>query len=237
MSSHLSDISSSSYSNTSTEKSASDSSYLSSCVSTLNNPDSVMAVSALSRAGLRKQIRLARNSLSDTEQQQASLAALGHILSELKAIQAKRVALYLTHDGELATAPLIAALWREGVNTYLPRLHPFNAGQLLFLHYTKTSIIQPNQFGILEPKLDVRDVMPIDELDVVITPLVAFDAKGNRMGMGGGYYDRTLANWTTKGKPLPMGYAHDCQRVGQLPCEHWDVPLPIIVTPSGLLRF
>ncbi len=196
-----------------------------------------MPVDTLSRTELRKQIRLARNLLSDTEQQQASLSALEHILNELKARKAKRVALYLTHDGELATAPLIAALWLQGIHTYLPRLHPFNPGQLLFLHYTKTSIMQPNQFGILEPKLDVRAVMPIDELDVVIAPLVAFDGKGNRMGMGGGYYDRTLANWNIHGKPLPMGYAHDCQRVEQLPCEHWDVPLPIIVTPSGLLRF
>ncbi|QYJ80676.1 5-formyltetrahydrofolate cyclo-ligase [Shewanella acanthi] len=196
-----------------------------------------MALNGLNRAALRKQIRLERNSLTDTEQQQASIAALKHILSELMERQVKRVALYLTHDGELATAPLIAALWQLGIHTYLPRLHPFNPGQLLFLHYSESSIMLPNQFGILEPKLDVRDVMPIDALDVVITPLVAFDSKGNRMGMGGGYYDRTLANWSIHGKPLPMGYAHDCQKVELLPCEHWDVPLPIIVTPSGLLRF
>ncbi|MGL4515240.1 MAG: 5-formyltetrahydrofolate cyclo-ligase, partial [Shewanella sp.] len=64
-----------------------------------------------------------------------------------------------------------------------------------------------------------------------------FDIRGNRMGMGGGYYDRTLANGQDNGQPLPMGYAHDCQQVPNLPCEHWDVPLPVIITPSRVWTF
>lgn len=190
-----------------------------------------------SRNLLRKAIRTARKSLSEIEQTQASLNACQRMLDALQANKAQHVALYLTHDGELATPPLIAALWQMSINTYLPRLHPFNAGQLLFLHYTADTPMQPNQFGILEPKLDVRAIIPVTELDVVITPLVAFDLMGNRMGMGGGYYDRTLANWQLKGKPLPMGYAHDCQQVTSLPCEYWDVPLPFIITPSRVLTF
>ncbi|EGM71708.1 5-formyltetrahydrofolate cyclo-ligase [Shewanella sp. HN-41] len=191
----------------------------------------------MSRDQLRKMIRSTRKSLSTIEQSQASLNACQRMLDELKAKKVQHVALYLTHDGELATPPLIEALWQLGIQTYLPRLHPFNAGQLVFMHYTVDTPMQPNQFGILEPKLDVRAVMPIERLDVVITPLVAFDLMGNRMGMGGGYYDRTLANWQQKGKPLPMGYAHDCQQVASLPCEHWDVPLPFIITPSRVLTF
>lgn len=72
----------------------------------------------------------------------------------------------------------------------------------------------------------------IHQLDVVITPLVAFDITGNRMGMGGGYYDRTLANWRTDQRPLPIGYAHDCQQVDKLAKQHWDIPLPYIITPT-----
>ncbi|MCP3128506.1 5-formyltetrahydrofolate cyclo-ligase [Shewanella sp. KJ2020] len=205
------------------------------CPSTANT--SLPTVDKVSRDQLRKTIRSARKSLSVTEQSQASINACQRMLDALKAKKVKHVALYLTHDGELATPPLIEALWQLGIQTYLPRLHPFNAGQLVFLHYSANTPMQPNQFGILEPKLDVRAIMPIERLDVVITPLVAFDLKGNRMGMGGGYYDRTLANWQDKGKPLPMGYAHDCQQVPRLPCEHWDVPLPFIITPSRVLRF
>lgn len=204
-----------------------------SCPSTASLP----TVDKVSRDQLRKTIRAARKSLSVAEQSQASINACQRMLDALKMNQVQHVALYLTHDGELATPPLIEALWQLGIQTYLPRLHPFNAGQLVFLHYSANTPMQPNQFGILEPKLDVRAIMPIERLDVVITPLVAFDLKGNRMGMGGGYYDRTLANWQDKGKPLPMGYAHDCQQVTRLPCEHWDVPLPFIITPSRVLKF
>lgn len=82
-----------------------------------------------------------------------------------------------------------------------------------------------NRLKIHEPKLDVRDVLPLSRLDVLITPLVAFDEYGQRLGMGGGFYDRTLQNWQHY-KMQPVGYAHDCQLVEKLPVEEWDIPLP-----------
>ncbi|MGL4222202.1 MAG: 5-formyltetrahydrofolate cyclo-ligase, partial [Shewanella sp.] len=103
----------------------------------------------LSRTEVRKQIRMARRSLSTEVQAEASFAACRRMLEKLSALKAQHVALYLSHDGELATAPLIEALWQQGIQTYLPRLHPFNVGQLLFLHYHADSPMQPNQFGIL----------------------------------------------------------------------------------------
>ncbi len=66
---------------------------------------------------------------------------------------------------------------------------------------------------------------------MLITPLVAFDEYGQRLGMGGGFYDRTLQNWQHY-KMQPVGYAHDCQLVEKLPVEEWDIPLPAVVTPS-----
>ncbi len=80
-----------------------------------------------------------------------------------------------------------------------------------------------NRLKIREPKLDVRDVLPLAELDVLVTPLVAFDVSGQRLGMGGGFYDRTLQNWQQY-RLQPVGYAHDCQQVDSLPSEEWDIP-------------
>lgn len=92
-----------------------------------------------------------------------------------------------------------------------------------------------NRYQILEPTLDVRAVKPVNKLDIICTPLVAFDNSGQRLGMGGGYYDRTLSQWHQhKQGPYPLGLAHDCQHVEQLPSEQWDVPLPKIITPSKL---
>ncbi|CAM4242983.1 5-formyltetrahydrofolate cyclo-ligase [Lelliottia jeotgali] len=146
-------------------------------------------------------------------------------------VMARTVALFLSFDGELDTQPLIEQLWRAGKKVYLPVLHPFSPGNLLFLHYHPHSELVVNRLKITEPKLDVRDVLPLQDLDVLITPLVAFDESGQRLGMGGGFYDRTLQNWQQYGVQ-PVGYAHDCQGVKALPVEKWDIPLPAVVTPS-----
>ncbi|VEB95500.1 5-formyltetrahydrofolate cyclo-ligase family protein [Cedecea lapagei] len=151
-------------------------------------------------------------------------------------IHAQTVALFLSFDGELNTTPLIEGLWQAGKEVYLPVLHPFSPGNLLFLRYTPTSRLVTNRLKILEPELDVRDVLPLNKLDVLITPLVAFDAKGQRLGMGGGFYDRTLQHWQQHGL-YPVGLAHDCQQVDELPVEQWDIPLPAVVTPSRLWQW
>ncbi|MCL1142355.1 5-formyltetrahydrofolate cyclo-ligase [Shewanella gaetbuli] len=188
----------------------------------------------MNRDFIRRHIRQERKSYTAAEQHQLSLIASRHMLAEIQQKNAKNVALYISHDGELSTQKLIEALWHIGVNTYLPRLHPFCPGQLLFCHYHKDSEMTSNQFGILEPKLNVQEVIPVTQLDIIVTPLVAFDDRCNRLGMGGGYYDRTLSNCIDN-KPLAIGFAHDCQQVSHLPLERWDIPLPLIITPTRRL--
>ena len=195
-------------------------------------PTSRSSKSQDSRTLIRSTIRQARRAISVQQQAQYASAAAELAISALSKLNARRIALYLTNDGELDTKPLIEGLWQSGVEVYLPRLHPFSAGNLLFFRYRANDTLEKSALGIWEPKLDITQMILAHQLDIVITPLVAFDLQGNRMGMGGGYYDRTLANWQSKGKPLPIGYAHDCQQVDALPCEHWDVPLPFIFTPS-----
>ncbi|MGE0969128.1 5-formyltetrahydrofolate cyclo-ligase [Klebsiella sp. WOUb02] len=190
----------------------------------------------LTRPQIRQHIRQLRRAL--TPEQQARFAGLGanRMMAYPPVNLARTVALFLSFDGELDTQPLIEQLWRAGKRVYLPVLHPFSPGNLLFLHYHPQSELVINRLKIHEPKLDVRDVLPLSRLDVLITPLVAFDALGQRLGMGGGFYDRTLQNW--RQYPLqPVGYAHDCQQVDALPAEPWDIPLPAVVTPSKLWQW
>jgi 5-formyltetrahydrofolate cyclo-ligase len=188
----------------------------------------------MSRENIRRHVRQERNSLSTEEQSQLALIASRHMLAEIQAQSAKHVALYVTHDGELATQKLIEALWDVDINLYLPRIHPFSKGNLLFVRYDRDSVMVNNQYGISEPQLNVQHVITVDKLDMIITPLVAFDEHGNRMGMGGGYYDRTLAQ-VVDNKPLAVGFAHDCQQVSQVPTDFWDIPLPVIITPTRRL--
>ncbi|MBW8184001.1 5-formyltetrahydrofolate cyclo-ligase [Shewanella sp. NR704-98] len=191
----------------------------------------------IKRSEIRANIRAARRNISPEQQACFGQQACAHMLAQLEKLKVKRLALYLTNDGELDTQPLIEILWQNGIEVYLPRLHPFSRGNLLFLAYRPNTSLVQNSLKIWEPKLDITQMIQPHQLDVIITPLVAFDDVGNRMGMGGGFYDRTLVNWERMGSPLPIGYAHDCQQVDSLPCEYWDIPLPMIITPTKIWKF
>jgi len=190
------------------------------------------------RHSLRQLVRERRRRLSQADQQAAAQQLVSRFQEDPGILAARRIALYLANDGELDPLPAIHWLWAQQKEVYLPVLHPFTPGHLLFLRYTATSPMTRNRYGIEEPELDMQQVVPHSTLDLICTPLVAFDGDGNRLGMGGGYYDRTLAIWHEhRMGPKPMGIAHDCQQVDAVPQEVWDVPLPQIITPSRCWRF
>lgn len=176
------------------------------------------------RNQLRQQIRKTRANLTALQQQQAEDSITQQALAFIEERNAQHIALYVSFDGEISTEKLIKTLWAQDKHVYLPVLHPFNPNHLLFLRYLPDTPMLKNKFGIWEPKLNVQNVLPLDELDILFTPLVAFDKQGNRLGMGGGFYDRTLQHWQ-KSPFIPVGLAHQCQQVEQLPTEAWDVPL------------
>lgn len=197
--------------------------------------------SGQSRSDIRSSVRQLRKNLSADFQHHAAQNIATRVM-ELPCVQnAHTVSLFLSFDGELNTRPLIERLWLAGKSVYLPVLHPFSRGNLLFLRYSAESEMVLNHFGIEEPRLNVQQVLPASRLDIIFTPLVAFDATGQRLGMGGGFYDRTLQDWESaylqQCGPYPIGLAHDCQRVDALPVQEWDVPLPEIITPSTHYRW
>ena len=176
------------------------------------------------RNQLRQQIRKTRANLTALQQQQAEDSITQQALALIEERNAQHIALYVSFDGEISTEKLIKTLWAQDKYVFLPVLHPFNPNHLLFLRYLPDTPMLKNKFGIWKPKLNVQNVLPLDELDILFTPLVAFDKQGNRLGMGGGFYDRTLQHWQ-KSPFIPVGLAHQCQQVEQLPTEAWDVPL------------
>ena len=187
---------------------------------------------------LRQLVRSRRQELTAQQQSTAAIMLCQQLQSHAQLKSAKRIALYLANDAELDPTHFIEWCWHNNKEIYLPVLHPFAKGHLLFLRYTKNCKMVPNKYGINEPVLDVTTICPLNQLDVLCTPLVAFDHSGGRLGMGGGFYDRTLSQWhkrhalDSKAKPYPIGLAHDCQKVDEVPCEHWDIPIPEIVTPT-----
>lgn len=175
---------------------------------------------------LRQVMKAKRLALSDAQQQFAANAILPHILTLVEQYQAQHIAFYQAFQGEISPQPAIDRLLKQGKKIYLPVLHPFSAHQLLFIAYQSPQDLSPNRFGILEPRLDVRKVLPLEQLDMLFVPLVACDKQGNRLGMGGGFYDRTLAQIPDV---VSVGLAHRCQQVEQLPLESWDMPLQHLI--------
>jgi len=198
---------------------------------------SLLSSAMPSRQQLRTEIRRRRMALTVSDQLQAATALVQQVLQQPVLMAKQHFALYLSNDGEINTAPLIAALRAAGKTLYLPVLHPFAAGYLLFQQYQPATPLHANRFGIAEPELNCADIKPVAELDVIFTPLVAFDSRGQRLGMGGGFYDRTLAQLAANHNASIIGLAHSCQQVAQVPVEPWDQPLHAIITPAHYYRF
>jgi 5-formyltetrahydrofolate cyclo-ligase len=203
-------------------------------------PQTTISVLQQQRQSVRQHIRLLRQHIPVAMQTAASNQLVQQVLSQTELMRQQHFALYLANDAELPTAPLITALWQAGKQVYLPVLHPFCPGYLLFLHYEPSTTLSLNRFGIAEPQLNCASVQPVAKLDVIFTPLVAFDQTGNRLGMGGGFYDRTLSQLNplpARQQPQIVGLAYACQQVAQLPAAAWDQPLDSVITPQQYWQF
>ena len=189
-----------------------------------------------SALSLRRQLRAARNALDRDTRKQAGRNACRLALRLGLLLRARRIGFYLPHNAEFDVTPLLnQALWMKR-ECYLPVIPRRKAQAMRFALIHDRHVMQPNRYGIHEP-LDARPLRA-RQLDLLFVPLVGFDDEGYRLGMGGGYYDRTLAPWfKTQQGAMPIGLAHDCQQVEQLPTASWDIPLRKIVTPSKVWQW
>ncbi|OUS26506.1 5-formyltetrahydrofolate cyclo-ligase [Gammaproteobacteria bacterium 45_16_T64] len=184
---------------------------------------------------LRTSLRQARNTLSEQQQLAASVGLCRQLLLHPHFINSQRLAVYIANDGEINLQPLIHLAWSLNKGVYLPVLHPFRQGELVFMRYEKGQPLANNRFGIPEPVSAYDTRIPAWTLDLVLTPLVGFDASGNRIGMGGGFYDRTfefIQHNTRPRSPYMLGIAHECQKTEGLITESWDIPMNGIITDS-----
>jgi 5-formyltetrahydrofolate cyclo-ligase len=185
------------------------------------------------RSEIRKKNRAHRRNLSDKDR----LIAARHVCRRIHRLRvfrsSKKIALYLPNDGELDLTPLIQHTWMMKKICYLPVLNTHTTDKLRFAPYHHDTCLQVNCYGIPEPDVSKRDLVRAYSLDLVLVPLVAFDSNGNRLGMGGGFYDRTLSYLRNRRhwhKPHIYGIAYDFQKVDTLMRQPWDIPMNGIVT-------
>jgi 5-formyltetrahydrofolate cyclo-ligase len=188
---------------------------------------------------LRRELRAVRRRIGGSERRAAGLAIARRLLALPIYRRAQHIAAYWPADGEIDPLPALALAHAAGKCCYLPVLHPARAGHLGFAPWRPKARLLRNRFGIAEPVGPRQARIEPRALDLVLVPLVGFDMAGSRLGMGGGFYDRSFAfalRPATR-RPRLVGVAFDCQRVGSLPARPWDVPLDGVVTPRAYHRF
>jgi 5-formyltetrahydrofolate cyclo-ligase len=182
---------------------------------------------------IRQEICKKRRQLELNYQEKAANQVANHLKQNTRLQEAKKIGGYLAADGEVSLHRWFVHAWQQQQCCYLPVVI---GQQLLFAPYHEASQLIPNQWGILEPSQDIL-IHPSD-LEVVLVPLVAFDAQGNRLGRGAGYYDRSFAflrNHTQSSYPYLIGIGYSFQQVPHLTPAHWDIPLHTVITEEKVL--
>jgi len=192
----------------------------------------------------RRQFTRQRRQLTAGERRHyARMASLHLVKLQRRLSPNARIGLYYDGFGELPTQPILDWCQHLGYFPYLPVVGSLGNDdkRLRFvpIYHAKLLNVPTRIHGLGMKQKHHRRLLWARELDVIICPLVAVDKNGNRMGMGGGFYDMTLAKSYQSGakKPLKIGWCYDFQVVEQLERQSWDVPLDAIITPSGLRWF
>lgn len=186
------------------------------------------------RQALRRNFRAKRRALSRELQKQHALAITRILTNSDEMLRSQRIGLYLANDGEVDLTPLANELANRKKQLALPVIG--QRREMDFYRYQPGDKLLPNRFGIPEPAPGASFVEG-RSLDLLLIPLVAFDAAGTRLGMGAGYYDRYLGRLEPHMRPRTIGVAYSIQRSEKpLPAEPWDIPLDRVVTEAGWQR-
>jgi len=178
------------------------------------------------RDDIRTNMKARRQALCSSDLELASQLLLENCKPLLQ--EAKAVAGYQAMSGEISLEPVFSFCHEQGIETLLPIMHNQS---LLFAPFSTDTPFSTKKYGIQEPDVPAHALLKPQDLDIVLLPLVAFDQQLNRIGMGGGFYDRSFE--FRKGNndaPLLIGVAHSFQEVENAHPEEWDVPLDRVIT-------
>lgn len=180
---------------------------------------------------LRARMRALRSALDHRQRNRAALSLQRTLRKHPLFQKAKTIAGYVPRAGELDPLPLLRQACNLGKKVYLPVLQD---RELRFAPYQPgATAMRVNRYGIPEPRTRLCKHVGAGAIDLMLVPLVAFDTRGGRLGMGGGYYDRTLAfkrRRHVNSPPILIGLGYSFQKVDRVPVEPWDVPLAGVAT-------
>jgi 5-formyltetrahydrofolate cyclo-ligase len=183
-------------------------------------------------ATLRTNAKRARRTLDADVRCAASRRITEKFLNSRYFLSSQSIACYLATWDEVDTSAIIERAWRANKRIFAPVID--TQGEMTFNTLRPETTLVRNRFGLWEPESALQ-IEP-SELDVVVTPLVAFDHDCNRIGMGGGYFDRAFAFLKSRQtwlRPKLVGLAFDCQKVEKIAPNPWDIRLYRVFSESG----
>ncbi|MEM7140646.1 MAG: 5-formyltetrahydrofolate cyclo-ligase [Actinomycetota bacterium] len=190
-----------------------------------------MSDAAEQRRAMRLVMRTRRAELDEDDQAAASMAVMARLARVPVLREATIVSGYRAVRGELDIDAALILLAERGATVTVPRV---SGEHMEFVRWNEGQSSVSGAFGIDEPVGDAT--IPLRAHEVVLAPLVAFDDHGNRLGQGGGFYDRALAA-CGDARPIVIGVAHGFQRVDGVPQEAWDQRLDAVVTEDEVVEF
>jgi 5-formyltetrahydrofolate cyclo-ligase len=181
------------------------------------------------KAALRTRLLTARAELAEDQRTAAGRAIRDALLERPEVQMAGTIAAYYSVGAEPDTRGLLFALWKRGSYVLLPLLRP--DGDLDWASYEGPDSLVPGPRGLLEPAEPPRGPGAVARADVVLAPALAVDRAGNRLGRGGGSYDRALAR---VGPLVPLiALVYDAERLDRVPAEPHDVKVRAAVSPAA----
>ena len=189
------------------------------------------------RKKIRAAIREARRNIPKNYARQASLKFAERIAGFDAYQNATTIAAYLPFDGEADAMPLMERALLEKKAVFVPIIVAKDQ-PLKFAAWSKETTFKKNRFNILEPEVPTEEWIEGSELDCVIVPLVAFDEACQRIGVGGGFYDRTFAylKKDPSANTKLIGLAYELQKLDSIAAAEWDVPLHAVATELAVYR-
>lgn len=176
---------------------------------------------------IRRRIRGKRRQVPIAYQQYAAKQVMQQLRLQPAFRHAHHIALYMSVQEELSTERILRLALKYHKACYLPIITPTH--QLQFRKVNQETLLVKNRLGIFEPQPGTKQIVA-SQLDLVLVPLLAFDSALHRLGMGGGYYDRTFAFKHGTNKPFLLGLGYEVQKVPHLPCSDLDISLDMVIT-------
>lgn len=196
-------------------------------------------MSAYDANTIRHEMRSKLNTIGEEKRNLLAEQAIEHFTSTNDFLRCKHIGIFFPVRHEISLLPLADICWASHRQVYLPTLSPQPFQKMVFQPFTRDSRLKLNRFNIPEPGLPIDKHIPLRQLDIVVMPLLAFGLNGERLGMGGGFYDRTfsfLNRHPDIARPKCWAIALDTQQT-ELQANPWDVALNGVATESGIQHF